>query len=351
MGLLDQRRRTSVGINFKAAQLASDIAFFFFHLGKGKCWPRSRGVKSGACRRRLRTRPSVGRQRMRLCSTFSYPFFHRALQGANDALLRLAHWRRTLRRCGGDSSRLVIVLVSVQTRFSVNFLGILPLISLVRGFGSFLAPNGASSRNSMSRQSTSGVTLSRSLSSLLPVSLWPPFQLGMRFSLYGASSVWVRASLRVILKYVATDALNYAKAPGPSGDRGEFLWRALRWCVPPWPGCTSFRQVPVQLAVPGAAGHNRWGRTRVAAFNRVSFKPERAFNVIARDWEHAETVRRIRTVRGFALHAECTGPGRHVGESAPGPTGLMWASGLSEPRHAQAERPPTERSGAQACLC
>ena len=122
------------------------------------------------------------------------------------------------------------------------------------------------------------------------------------------------------------------------------------------------RQVPVQLAVPGAAGHNRWGvaetplpaktqgRTRVAAFNRVSFKPERASNVIAyvRDWEHAETVRRrcLRTVRGFALHAECTGPGRHVGESAPGPTGLMWASEPSEPRHAQAERPPTERSGA-----
>ena len=72
-----------------------------------------------------------------------------------------------------------------------------------------------------------------------------------------------------------------------------------------------------------------------------------------RDWEHAETVRRrcLRTVRGFALHAECTGPGRHVGESAPGPTGLMWASELSEPRHAQAERPPTERSGARACLC
>ena len=46
---------------------------------------------------------------------------------------------------------------------------------------------------------------------------------------------------------------------------------------------------------------------------RVSFKPERAFNVIAhvRDWEHAETVRRrcLRTVRGFVLHVECTGPG------------------------------------------
>ena len=97
------------------------------------------------------------------------------------------------------------------------------------------------------------------------------------------------------------------------------------------------------------------GRNRDAVFNVVSFKPERAFKVIAhvRDWEHAETVRRrcLRTVRGFALHAECMGPGRHVGESAPGPTGLTWASELSEPRHAQAERPPTERSEARVCLC
>ena len=183
--------------------------------------------------------------------------------------------------------------------------------------------------------------LLRSLSSLLPVSSWPSFPLGMRISVNGASGARVRVWLRVILKYVVAGALNYAKAPDPFGGRGRWPWRALRWCVPPWPGCTSFRQVPVQHAVPGAAGHNRWGvaetplpaktqgRTRVAVFNRVSFKPERAFNVIAhvRDWEHAETVRRrcLRTVRGFALHAECTGPGRHVGESAPGPTGLMWA--------------------------
>ena len=46
---------------------------------------------------------------------------------------------------------------------------------------------------------------------------------------------------------------------------------------------------------------------------RVSFKPERAFNVIAhvRDLEHAETVHRrcLRTVRGVVLQVECTGPG------------------------------------------
>ena len=67
--------------------------------------------------------------------------------------------------------------------------------------------------------------------------------------------------------------------------------------------------------------------------------------------EHAETIRRRcpLTVRGFALHAECTGPGGHVGESAPGPTGSTWAQERSEPRHAQAERPLIERSGARVC--
>ena len=50
------------------------------------------------------------------------------------------------------------------------------------------------------------------------------------------------------------------------------------------------------------------GRTRAAAFNVSVFSARAAFYVIAhvRDWEHAETVRRrcLRTVRGFALHAE-----------------------------------------------
>ena len=117
-----------------------------------------------------------------------------------------------------------------------------------------------------------------------------------------------RMTLRVFvfIDFVYWLTLTFTKAPGPSGDRGGWPWRALRWCAPRWPGCTSSRQVPVQFAVPGAAGHNRWrvaetplsaktqGRTRAAAFNRVSFKPERAFNVIAhvRDWEHAEMVRR-----------------------------------------------------------
>ena len=43
-------------------------------------------------------------------------------------------------------------------------------------------------------------TVSRSLSSLLPVSSWPSFPLGMRISVNGASGVRVRVRLRVILK-------------------------------------------------------------------------------------------------------------------------------------------------------
>ena len=64
--------------------------------------------------------------------------------------------------------------------------------------------------------------LLRSLSSFLPVSSWPSFPLGMRISVNGASGVRVWVWLRVILKYVVADALNYAKAPdshrGAEGD-------------------------------------------------------------------------------------------------------------------------------------
>ena len=166
--------------------------------------------------------------------------------------------------------------------------------------------------------------------SFLLSSSFAPLPLGMRISLHGAMGV--RVLIFVDFAYRLT--LKFPKAPGPFGDRGEWPWRAHRWIAPRWPGCTSFLQVPVQFAVPGAAGHNRWGvsetslpantqgRTRDAALNVVSFKPERVFKVIAHvtDWEHAETVRRrcLRTVGGIALHAECTGPREHVGESAPG---------------------------------
>ena len=65
-----------------------------------------------------------------------------------------------------------------------------------------------------------------------------------------------------------------SQAPGQSGSRGGWPWRAPR----------------------GARGRHpssSWGED-AGGHARVSFKPERAFNVIAhvRDWEHAETVRR-----------------------------------------------------------
>ena len=170
------------------------------------------------------------------------------------------------------------------------------------------------------RRSVIGVVVFKFLL-FLPSSLFALLPLGMRISMHGATGVRVR----VFVKFAYWLSLKFPRAPDSHrGSRGGWPWRAPRWCVPHWPGCTSFSQVPVQLAVSGAAGHNRWGvaetplpaktqgRNRDAVFNVVSFKPERAFKVIAhvRDWEHAETVRRrcLRTVRGFALHAECTGP-------------------------------------------
>ena len=66
----------------------------------------------------------------------------------------------------------------------------------------------------------------------------------------------------------------------------------------------------------GTAGRHlprSYGRDAGEAYARVSFKNERAFNVIAhvRDWEHAETVRRrcLQTVRFFVLQVDCKGPG------------------------------------------
>ena len=38
-----------------------------------------------------------------------------------------------------------------------------------------------------------------------------------------------------------------------------WLWRALRWCAPRWPGCTSFSSGPCAVRGPGAAGHKPLG--------------------------------------------------------------------------------------------
>ena len=170
--------------------------------------------------------------------------------------------------------------------------------------------------------------------SFLPSSSFAPLPFGMRISLYGATGLRVL----VFVNFAYRLTLKCPRAPGPSGDRGRWPWRSPRWCAPRWRRHSLRRH----KAGPGAQ-----------LLTWVSFKPERAFKVIAHfgDWEHAETVRRrcLRTVGGLALHAECTGPGGHVGESSPGPTGLTWAFERSAPGHAQAERPLTERSGARAC--
>ena len=54
------------------------------------------------------------------------------------------------------------------------------------------------------------------------IDLAAPLPLGMRCLLSGASTVREREWLCVIQKYTATDALNFAEAPGPSGDRGRW---------------------------------------------------------------------------------------------------------------------------------
>ena len=65
---------------------------------------------------------------------------------------------------------------------------------------------------------------------------------------------------------------------------------------------------PQGVIIPAPAGGTPGSHTHVCLL-----KPEWVFNVIAhvRDWEHAETVRRrcLRTVGGFVLQVECTGPG------------------------------------------
>ena len=170
---------------------------------------------------------------------------------------------------------------------------------------------------SLAKLSSSNTLLS--LSSLLRVSSLPPCPLGRRlsqlrlgFAWYYSFTPYMRLRVLVLFEVFYWLALTFAKAPGPTGDRGGWPWRALRWCAPRWPGCTSFCQVPVQFAVLElpATTVGEWRRRHSLRRHKagpgpqlstwVSFKPEWAFNVIAhvRDWEHAETVRRrcLRTV-------------------------------------------------------
>ena len=117
-----------------------------------------------------------------------------------------------------------------------------------------------------------------------PVNLWDEESFVRDFACTNTGMI------HVFLMFVATNALNYAKAPGPSEDRGGWPWRAIPWCVPPCPGCTYCKQLYRKMAPAGDIIPAPPRATR----EDMSFKPERAFDVIAhvRDWEHAETVRR-----------------------------------------------------------
>ena len=90
----------------------------------------------------------------------------------------------------------------------------------------------------------------------------------------------------VFFEYLEIDAIAFLSTRG-------WPWRTLRWCVPLFLGCTFAADVQND----GSRGRRLFSSCRKDAgrtFARVSFKLERAFEVIAhfRDWEHAASVRR-----------------------------------------------------------
>ena len=100
------------------------------------------------------------------------------------------------------------------------------------------------------------------------------------------------AGLHVFLEFACWLVLSFAKAPGPSRNRGGWPWRMTYAAV----GLAA-RCVCVGVQNDGFRGRHHsssCGRDAGETLVLVSFKPARAFNVIAhvRDWEHAETVRR-----------------------------------------------------------
>ena len=92
---------------------------------------------------------------------------------------------------------------------------------------------------------------------------------------YGSPTVKRRVTLRVqvFLEIFYWLALTFAKAPDPFGSRGRWPWRALRWCVPPWPGCT-FTAVVQNNDSRGRHHSSSFGRDAGETCARVSFKPE-----------------------------------------------------------------------------
>ena len=76
----------------------------------------------------------------------------------------------------------------------------------------------------------------------VPVLYIPKFGIELQTSLSRAFLVaghmrCSRGWLHVFLKVAFWLALLFAKALGPSGDRGRWPWRALRWRSPCWRGC------------------------------------------------------------------------------------------------------------------
>ena len=107
---------------------------------------------------------------------------------------------------------------------------------------------------------------------------------------------------------MVADALNCAKTPSPSGDRGAFLLGLAARLQ------QMYRMMASAGVINPAPAGGTSGRHVGETCAWVSFKPKLAFNVIAHvsDWEHAETVSPSLskwTVGGFALRVECTGAG------------------------------------------
>ena len=86
------------------------------------------------------------------------------------------------------------------------------------------------------------------------------------------------------LEFFYWHMLNYAKAPGPSEDRGEMAMAIARLPCALYAVSTSDGVLSpmYSFAVPGAAGHNRWGaaerqllaKTQGRNLDRVlTFKP------------------------------------------------------------------------------
>ena len=100
-----------------------------------------------------------------------------------------------------------------------------------------------------------------------------------------------RGRLHVFLTFAYWLALSFAKVPGPSGNRGRWPWRMTYAAVGLAARCVCRC---TEWWSRGRHHSSSCGRDAGETLVRVSFKPERAFNVIAHvgDWEHAETVRR-----------------------------------------------------------